>query len=172
MIQIKIGGWAGQGVVLSGVILSTAFSNVLNKNVVMTRSYTAAVRSGITSADIIVDDNEIYDLNANEPNVLIIMYQKTFDKYIEMVKRAEYVIIDSTLVTKVPEDLKNVYNINASEIAAKISSPKIANMVLLGKYAAITKHLPLESLLEALKYNVSKKFLEEDIKAMNAGYYS
>ncbi|MEM0354556.1 MAG: 2-oxoacid:ferredoxin oxidoreductase subunit gamma, partial [Thermoplasmata archaeon] len=60
MIQIRIGGWAGQGVILAGTILAETFSRVLKKNVVMTRSYTAAVRSGITTADIIVDDDEIY----------------------------------------------------------------------------------------------------------------
>ncbi len=172
MIQIKIGGWAGQGVVLSGIILSTAFSNVLEKNVVMTRSYTAAVRSGITSADVIVDDNEIYDLNAHEPDVLIIMYQKTFDKYIGMVKAAKYVIVDSTLVKDIPSDLKNIYSVKASEIAENISSPKISNMVLLGKYVAITKHLTIDALEEAVKLSVSKKFIDDDLKALRSGFYS
>jgi len=170
MIQIRIGGWAGQGVVLAGTILSQAFSTVMKKNVVMTRSYTAAVRSGITTSDIIVDDSEIYDLMITEPNVMIIMYQKTFDKYIDLIKKSNYVIIDSTMIKNVPDDLNNVYRIKASEIAEKISSPRISNMVLLGAYAKITGHIPLQALEESVKKYVSKRYLDEDLKAIYSGF--
>ena len=111
-------------------------------------------------------------MNAHEPDVLIIMYQKTFDKYIGMVKAAKYVIVDSTLVKDIPSDLKNIYSVKASEIAENISSPKISNMVLLGKYVAITKHLTIDALEEAVKLSVSKKFIDDDLKALRSGFYS
>lgn len=170
MIQIRIGGWAGQGVVLAGTVLSQTFSNVLKKNVVMTRSYTAAVRSGITTSDIIVDDSEIYDLVITEPTVMIIMYQKTFDRFLDLIRKSRYVIVDSTMVKNVPEDIKNVYSVNASEMAEKISNPRISNMVLLGAYAKITGHVPVNALEQAVRKYVSKRFLEEDLKAIYAGY--
>ncbi|MEM4171086.1 MAG: 2-oxoacid:acceptor oxidoreductase family protein [Thermoplasmata archaeon] len=170
MIQIRIGGWAGQGVILVGTILAETFSRVLKKNVVMTRSYTAAVRSGITTADIIVDDDEIYDLIITNPNVMIFMYQKTFEKYIQLAKKSDYLIVDSSLVKNVPNDLKNLYQIDASSIAASISNPKISNMVLLGYYAKITGHVSLNDLEETLKNKISKRFLEEDLKGIRAGF--
>ncbi|MEL9999238.1 MAG: 2-oxoacid:acceptor oxidoreductase family protein [Thermoplasmata archaeon] len=170
MIQIRIGGWAGQGVILAGTILAETFSRVLKKNVVMTRSYTAAVRSGITTADIIVDDDEIYDLIITNPNVMIFMYQKTFEKYIQLAKKSDYLIVDSSLVKNVPNDLKNLYQIDASSIAASISNPKISNMVLLGYYAKITGHVSLNDLEETLKNKISKRFLEEDLKGIRAGF--
>ena len=170
MIQIRIGGWAGQGVILAGTILAETFSRVLKKNVVMTRSYTAAVRSGITTADIIVDDDEIYDLIITNPNVMIFMYQKTFEKYIQLAKKSDYLIVDSSLVKNVPNDLKNLYQIDASYIAASISNPKISNMVLLGYYAKITGHVSLNDLEETLKNKISKRFLEEDLKGIRAGF--
>ena len=170
MIQIRIGGWAGQGVILAGTILAETFSRVLKKNVVMTRSYTAAVRSGITTADIIVDDDEIYDLIITNPNVMIFMYQKTFEKYIQLSKKSDYLIVDYSLVKNVPNDLKNLYQIDASSIAASISNPKISNMVLLGYYAKITGHVSLNDLEETLKNKISKRFLEEDLKGISAGF--
>ena len=170
MIQIRIGGWAGQGVILAGTILAETFSRVLKKNVVMTRSYTAAVRSGITTADIIVDDDEIYDLIITNPNVMIFMYQKTFEKYIQLAKKSDSLIVDSSLVKNVPNDLKNLYQIDASSIAASISNPKISNMVLLGYYAKITGHVSLNDLEETLKNKISKRFLEEDLKGIRAGF--
>ena len=170
MIQMRIGGWAGQGVILAGTILAETFSRVLKKNVVMTRSYTAAVRSGITTADIIVDDDEIYDLIITNPNVMIFMYQKTFEKYIQLAKKSDYLIVDSSLVKNVPNDLKNLYQIDASSIAASISNPKISNMVLLGYYAKITGHVSLNDLEETLKNKISKRFLEEDLKGIRAGF--
>ncbi len=170
MIQIRIGGWAGQGVILAGTILAETFSRVLKKNVVMTRSYTAAVRSGITTSDIIVDDGEIYDLIITRPDVLIFMYQKTFDRYIDLARKSKYVIVDSSLVKSIPSDMKNVYSIDASTIASRISSPKIANMVLLGYYARITGHLDIKDLEESIRGTVSKRFLDEDLRAISAGF--
>ncbi len=170
MIQIRIGGWAGQGVILAGTILAETFSRVLRKNVVMTRSYTAAVRSGITTADIIVDDEEIYDLVITRPNVMIFMYQKTFDRYMELAKKSDYVIIDSTLIKNVPDGMKNIHGIEASQMAANISSPRIANMVLLGYYAGITGHLDIRDLEETVRNTVSRKFMDEDLKAIAAGF--
>jgi len=170
MIQIRIGGWAGQGVVLAGTILSQTFSTVMKKNVVMTRSYTAAVRSGITTSDILVDDEYIYDLMITEPTVMIIMYQKTFDRYIDLIKKSKYVIVDSAMVKNIPYDLKNVFSLNASKIAEEISNPRISNVVLLGAYAKITGQVPFSALEESLKKYVPKKFLEDDLKAIYAGY--
>ncbi|MCI4434884.1 MAG: 2-oxoacid:acceptor oxidoreductase family protein [Thermoplasmata archaeon] len=170
MIQIRIGGWAGQGVILAGTILAETFSRVLKKNVVMTRSYTAAVRSGITTSDIIVDDDEIYDLIITRPNVMIFMYQKTLDRYIDLAKKSDFVIVDSSLIKNIPEEIKNVYRIDASRIASEISSPRIANMVLLGYYSRVTGHLGLRDLEESIRNTVSKRFVEEDIRAITAGY--
>ncbi len=168
MIQIRIGGWAGQGVVLAGTILANAFS-AMGKNVVMTRSYTAAVRSGITTSDIIVDDSEIYDLVITKPDVMIFMYDKTFQKYMDLARKAKYVILDSSLIKNYPDN-PNIYPVDASEIAEKISSPKLANIVLIGAYAKITSHLDLETIEKAVRENVSRKFIDDDISALHAGF--
>ncbi|MEM0156287.1 MAG: 2-oxoacid:acceptor oxidoreductase family protein [Thermoplasmataceae archaeon] len=172
MIQIRIGGWAGQGVMLAGTILAHSFSEVLKKNVVMTRSYTAAVRSGISTADVIIDDSAIYDLVITFPDVMIFMDQRALEASIGLARKSSYVIIDSTVVKKVPEDLKNVHVVDASAKAERISSPKISNMVLLGAFSRITGFVPMEALEETVKKYVPEKFAGADVECVRSGFAS
>ena len=171
MIQIRIGGWAGQGVMLAGTILAHGFSEGMNRNVIMTRTYTSAVRSGIATSDVLVDDSEIYDLVITSPDTMIIMDQRALDASIPMVRKSRFVIVDSTVVKNVPGDLENVHRISASELAEKISSPKTANMVLLGAFAGITGEVPLDILENSVRSYVPERFIAADLECISAGFH-
>jgi 2-oxoglutarate ferredoxin oxidoreductase subunit gamma len=155
---------------LAGTILAHSFSEVLKKNVIMTRSYTAAVRSGISTADVIVDEAEIYDLVITSPDVMIFMDQRALDASTALARKSNCVIIDSTVVKKVPEDLRNVHSVDASEKAEKISSPKISNMVLLGAFSRITGLVSQEALEETVRKYVPEKFAEADLECIRSGF--
>ncbi len=170
MIQIRITGWAGQGVMLAGRILADTFSEGLHKNVIMTRSYTSAVRSGVATSDIIVDDNEIDELAVTEPDVMIVMDQRALDASADLARKSKCLLVDSTVVTHIPDYLTEVHRIGASAIAEKISSPKISNMVLLGAFSEITKDVPVKVLEEIVQHFVPSKFIESDLKAIESGF--
>lgn len=170
MIQIRIAGWAGQGLVLAGSILAHAYAMHENKNVITTRSYTAAVRSGITYSDIIVDDHEIYDLVITKPQALIVLYQKTMDKFVPLAKKSEYLIVEKNLVPNVPTIPGKVVIVPAYDIANQEKSPKMVNMVMLGAFAKATNLISIDSLIKSIDQNVSEKFRDLNKKLIMRGY--
>lgn len=170
MIQIRIAGWAGQGLALAGSILAYAYAMYENKNVVTTRSYTAAVRSGISYSDIIVDDHEIYDLVITKPQALIVLYQKTMDKFKDLAKISEYVIVEKNLVPNVPQIPSKLITVPAYDIANAEKNPKMVNMVMLGAFAKATQLISIESLIKSIDYNVPEKYRDINIKLVLKGY--
>ncbi len=58
-IQIKIGGFGGQGIVLAGYILGKAASIHDKKNATLTQSYGPESRGSSFSAQLIIGNDEI-----------------------------------------------------------------------------------------------------------------
>jgi 2-oxoglutarate ferredoxin oxidoreductase subunit gamma len=65
-----------------------------------------------------------------------------------------------------------VYRVNAGEIAGKIGSDKVANMVILGAFVGITRVVSLESVRLALEKKIGEKrpeLLAMNLQALKAG---
>ena len=74
------------------------------------------------------------------------------------VKPGGTIIVNSSLVKRTVgrSDIKSVY-VPANDIAEKLGSDKIANMVLLGSYLAVSKAIPPEAVLNTMKQKLSGK---------------
>ncbi len=169
MIKIRIGGWAGQGTVLAGVVLGEAFAIGQGYEVVQTRSYSAAVRSGISYSDIVVDKEKVDELAIDVPDYMIIQYQKTLDAWIPMAKGCGCLIVDSTQVHDIPKT-KKLISVPASEMAKDLGNPKAANMVLLGVLLELLPELDYNAIKEAIIKTVPKRYEEYNLKALEAGH--
>ncbi len=170
MIKIRIGGWAGQGTVLSGQILAKSLALEQGYEAIQTRSYSAAVRSGIAFSDIIADKKEVNDLVIDIPDYLILLYQKTLDEWKDMVCRVDNLIIDSTRVVDVPDIEGSVYAVPAGEIADDIGTAKAANIVLLGAMAAVSEDISLDALKRTVRAEFPEKYVELNLRAIEKGY--
>ncbi len=169
MIKIRIGGWAGQGTVLAGVVLGEALALGQGYDVVQTRSYSAAVRSGISFSDVIADKETVDELTIDIPDYMIILYQKTLDAWIPLVEECGCLIIDSTQIREIPKT-KKLISIPASEIANDLGNTKAANMVLLGALSKILPELNYSALKDAVIRVVPERYEENNINALEAGY--
>ncbi|MFO7992056.1 MAG: 2-oxoacid:acceptor oxidoreductase family protein [Thermoplasmata archaeon] len=170
MIKIRIGGWAGQGTVLSGQILAKSLALDQGYEVIQTRSYSAAVRSGIAFSDIIADKDEVNELIIDTPDYLILLYQKTLDEWKDIVGKVDNLIVDSTRVADVPDIDGNVFAVPAGEIADGIGTAKAANIVLLGALAAVTDVISLEALKRTVQVQFPEKYVELNLRAIGRGY--
>ncbi len=169
MIKIRLGGWAGQGTVLAGVVLGDALGMGQGYHVVQTRSYSAAVRSGISFSDVIADTEPLYELTIDIPDFLIVQYQKTLDAWIPMARECGCLIVDSTQVHDIPET-KDLVSIPASEMAERLGTAKSANMVLLGALCKLCPEITLDALKDSIRRTVPKRFEDNNIKSLEAGY--
>ncbi len=169
MIKIRIGGWAGQGTVLAGRILATSLALEQDMYVVQKRSYSAAVRSGISYSDIIADEEPLDELVVDVPDYLVILYQKTLDEWNEMACNSGTLILDSTRVktANLPCD---IIEVPAGDMAEELGTSKAANMVLLGVLAGLSSQVELDALKRAVQRYLPSKYVDMNIKALQRGY--
>ena len=170
MIKFKIGGWAGQGTVRAGSILGRTLALEQGYEVVQRRSYSAAVRSGIASSDIIADKEPVDEMVVDEPDYLLILYQKTLDEWRDIAENSRHIIVDSSRVHTVPEMDGEVHYVPAGEIAENISTSKAANVVLLGALAAVSPELDLDALERRVEADFPEKYIDMNLKALEQGY--
>lgn len=170
MIKIRIGGWAGQGTVLAGTVLARALAIEQGYHAVQKRSYSAAVRSGIASSDVIVDESPVDELNIDVPDYLMILYQKTLDAWRETAEQSGTIILDSSRVKGDITCEGETYRLPAGEIADELGSSQAANMVLIGALSKVEKSIELEALKKAVKQNFSEEYIDLNIAALGGGH--
>lgn len=172
MIQIRIGGWAGQGTVLAGTVLGKSLALEQGYNVVQRRSYSAAVRSGVAYSDVIANKEDVDELRIDIPDYLLILFQNTLDEWADEVKDVRYLLVDSSRVDYIPETNAEIYKVPAGSIAEDISSSKVANIVLLGALAKISDEIDLDALIKTIKSEFPEKFKDMNVKAVKKGFES
>ena len=139
-IEIKIGGFGGQGIILAGYIIGKAASIYSKKNATLTQSYGPESRGGACSAQVIISEDEVDYPEVLHPNILIIMSKEAYDKFIPSISKGGILLYDSDLVENNIELDKSVkaYSIPATSLAEELGKKIIANIIMLGFFTAIT----------------------------------
>lgn len=168
-IEIRISGLGGQGVVLAGQILGRA-AVYDGKNVVQTQSYGAEARGSAAKSEVIISDGKISFPSVRKCDILLVMSQTALDKHLKDLRENGVLIMDSSMVQKIPKTTARSFKIKASETAEKTFGSRIhANMVMLGALVKITKIVSAKALAKALKETVSAKTVEVNLRAYNEG---
>ena len=169
--QVSICGFGGQGVILSGTILGYAGIND-GKWVASSSSYGTAARGGSARCDIVISDKEISYPHVILADLLVAMSQKSYDVYLKDVNpRSGLVVYDEQFVT--PKESGKVRQIGIPATASAIkelNNKQVANIVILGAAVSASKVVNKEALAKAIEQNVSAKFRELNLKAVEVGY--
>ncbi|MDR0395669.1 MAG: 2-oxoacid:acceptor oxidoreductase family protein [Oscillospiraceae bacterium] len=149
--RILIAGFGGQGVLLMGQLLSKAGMHE-NMQVCWMPSYGPEMRGGEANCGVVLADEPIGSPLVTEPDVAILMNRPSLDKFEPSIAPGGTLLYNSSLIDAEPSrtDIK-VYDVPCNDIAVKIGNARVANMVMLGAFNALTELLPAESLLEALR---------------------
>jgi len=168
-MEIRISGLGGQGVVLAGQILGKA-GVYSGKNVVQTQSYGAEARGSAAKSEVIISDDKIGFPSVRKCDILIVMSQTAVDKHIKDLKENGVLIVDSSMVQKIPKTKARLFKIKASETAEKRFGAKIyANMIMLGALTGLTKTVSKESMTKAIRETVSVKTIKMNVSAFEKG---
>ncbi len=169
---VRFVGFGGQGIVLSSYILGQA-AVFDGKKALQNQSYGSESRGGECRGDVVISDDDIYDLEPSKYDLLVTMTQPGYEKFIPSLKPDGTLIIDKDLVIPDSKDEpKNIkkHGIGATDIAQKNFGRKIiANMVMLGFMNTILNLVSKDSLRKAIEKNVPKGTGELNLNAMNEG---
>lgn len=177
MIQIRIHGRGGQGVVTAAELIAiAAFKDG--------REAQAFPSFGVERTGAPVEayarlDNQPIILREQiyKPNVLIIQDASLLDN-VDMAKGADKKTIAIINTAKAKQTLKinlpqaNIHTIDATKIALEIIGKNIVNTVILGAFAKTTGLVSLDSLRQAIaeKFAGHDELIAKNIKAIEQAY--
>ena len=169
-IKIKLAGQGGQGVLLLGQLLIEMGMRE-GLEVSWLPSYGPEMRSGSAHCHVCLSRDPIGSPLVSHPDVLVAMNEVSLRKFAHEVVRGGVILYNGE---NVPEDFiaadVQVVAIPASEMADKLGSTKVANIVMMGALLEETECLAAGTAWGVLQDKVKKlDLLELDRKALNAG---
>jgi pyruvate ferredoxin oxidoreductase gamma subunit len=177
MVQIRIHGRGGQGVVTAAELIAiAAFKN--GKSAQAFPSFGVERTGAPVESFARIDDQPIITREQiYEPDVIIIQDATLLDT-VNVTKGADKktIIIVNTAKTKnelkINSPSKNIFTIDATKIALEIIGKNIVNTVILGAFAKATGLISLESLKLAIeeKFSSHEDLIKKNIQAIEEAY--
>jgi len=169
-LGIKIAGFGGQGVLLLGQLLAEMGMRE-GLEVSWLPSYGPEMRSGSAHCHVCLSKDRIGSPVLSRPDVLIAMNEISLRKFASQVAPGGTIIYGRD---RMPDDISvpnaQVVCIPASEIADKLGSAKVANVVMMGALLEETECLLSTTAMKVLEAKVKNPtLLELDRKALEAG---
>ncbi|MCS7231251.1 MAG: 2-oxoacid:acceptor oxidoreductase family protein [Elusimicrobiota bacterium] len=176
--EIFIAGSGGQGVLSLGKILVYSAAKE-NKLATYYPSYGAEVRGGTANCMVKISESFIFSPIIENPTIVTLMNMPSYLKFIKKFIPQKFLFINTSLIEEQEEIKKflkhysknlEIIKVAATEIANKIGSTVVSNIVMLGAIARRTEIIKITSIKETLYKIFSKKILDINLKALDIGY--
>ena len=171
-LRIVFAGFGGQGLLFAGKVV--AYAGLIDgRQVSWLPSYGPEMRGGTANCSVTLSDDPIGSPLITDPNVLIAMNQPSLLKFESEIVPGGIALIDSTLVTRVPErdDIK-VFSVPATRMAEEEGLKGLANIVLVGKMLKETGFCSEETIEAAIRKAVPPRkaaLIEKNLQALKLG---
>jgi 2-oxoglutarate ferredoxin oxidoreductase subunit gamma len=167
--EIRITGFGGQGVVLSGHIIGHACAVNAGMHATMIQSFGPEARGSACSTTLAVSDTEVLYPYIGRPDVFVVMSSEGWEKFGNELKDDGTLVYEKDLVKVTPKPAQRAYGVSSTRIAEELGRPIVQNIVMLGFFAAATRIVPVEKMREAVLESVPKGTEELNLKAFDAG---
>ncbi|HZP63057.1 MAG TPA: 2-oxoacid:acceptor oxidoreductase family protein [Terriglobales bacterium] len=171
LTEIRIAGFGGQGVILSAIILGKAASIHQGAFATMTQSFGPEARGGACSAQLIVSDSAILYPYVTQPNILVVMSQEAYNRFVPELKDGGILIVEQDLVrvSEISADIQ-IYSVPATRMAEALGKRMVLNSVMVGFFTAVTHLLDHEAVRKAVADSVPASFRDLNLKAFDEGF--
>lgn len=170
-VEIRVSGFGGQGIILSGRIIGMAAAIYEGKQATFNQSYGPEARGSACSAQVIVADELIHYPYVSGLDILVAMSQEAYVKFSPELSDNGLLLVESDLVKaeKFPPNVRQ-FSIPATRLAEKMGRKIVANIVMLGFFTAMSDLFNPESMKQAMLSCVPKGTEELNQNAFGAGY--
>ena len=170
-VEVRFAGFGGQGIIKSGIIVAAAASIHSGKNAVQTQSYGPESRGGACKSEVVISDEEVDFPKVTEPDILVVMSQHAYNEFTENMKPGATLILDPDMIPREKEmSGARVFRIPATKIAEELGRKIVANIVMLGAFAALTNLLDKEAVEASVKANIPKGTEQLNLTAFEKGF--
>lgn len=171
LTEIRLAGFGGQGVILSAIILGKAASIHQGAFATMTQSFGPEARGGACSAQLIVSDSPVLYPYVSEPDILVVMSQEAYTRFVPELKDGGILIVEQDLVrvTDLPRETQ-IYSVPATRLAEELGKRMVLNSVMVGFFVAVTHLLDPDAVRKAVADSVPASFRDLNLKAFEKGF--
>lgn len=170
IVQVRLSGFGGQGVVLAGVLLGEAGVRD-GKFISGSNSYGAQARGSGCKSEIVFSEGPIDFPHLTTADILVAMSQGSYNLYSRDVREASgYILYDQGPV--VPNESLNLKQagVPATDYAIKkLKNKQVANIILLGALIEVTQIVSPEAMKRAIHTHVSERFRSLNLRALRVG---
>src|SRR5512143_2252166 len=99
LTEIRVAGFGGQGVILAAMVIGKAYSVFEGNFATLTQSFGPEARGGACSAQVITSDEPVLYPYVTRPDILVVMSQEAFTKFLPDLKDGGKLIVESDMVT-------------------------------------------------------------------------
>ncbi|MCK4444328.1 MAG: 2-oxoacid:acceptor oxidoreductase family protein [Thermoplasmata archaeon] len=168
-MNIRFCGFGGQGIVMSGYIAGSAAVKD-GKKAIQTQSYGSESRGGSCKSDVAISEEDIYELESENVDLLVAMSQQAYERYIKTLRKGGILAFDEDLVTPKKTGHKQ-YRIKATDLAhKKFGREIVANMIMLGYITSITEFVSKDAMLNTILDSVPKGTEKMNEEAFETGF--
>ncbi len=170
LIQIRLGGFGGQGIVLAGVLLGHA-GVMEGKQVSVSNSYGVAARGSACKSEIIFARQPIDFPHLICADYFLAMSQGAYETYLKDVRPGSgFVLLDQGFVKprEAPQITQKAVPGTDSALR-RLKERQAANIVLLGALVESTGIVSPETLRQVILKEVDKRFRPLNLKALELG---
>jgi 2-oxoisovalerate ferredoxin oxidoreductase beta subunit len=169
-LKIKAAGFGGQGILALGELIA---KGAIREGMEATwlPSYGPEMRGGTANCSVVLSGREIGNPTVVQSNVLIAMNRPSMEKFESELDPGGILIYDSSLIDVAPsrKDIK-VFPVQATEIADKLGSPRVANVVMVGALMGVLG-FPGENAVTGIvkKFGRTEKIRKANLEALLGG---
>lgn len=132
-LNMLLAGFGGQGILFAGKLIAYA-GLIEGRELSWLPSYGPEMRGGTANCSVCLSDEPIGSPLVLEPDVLVAMNQPSLDKFIGAVVPGGKVILDSTMISRLPErDDVTVFPVPATQLSEDNGLKGLASVILVGK---------------------------------------
>jgi 2-oxoglutarate ferredoxin oxidoreductase subunit gamma len=168
--EIRITGFGGQGVVLSGYIIGRACAINADQHATMIQSFGPEARGSACSATLAVSDTEVLYPYIRRPDIFVVMSSDGYDTYRDELKEEGTLVYEKDLVHPTIKEGQPAFGVPSTRIAESLGRSIVQNIVMLGFFTAVTGLVTREEMRGAVKASVPPGTEDLNLKAFDAGW--
>jgi len=171
--EIRIGGFGGQGVILSGIIIGRAAAIHAGLHATLIQSFGPEARGSASSAELIISDDQIWYPYVRQLDMLVVLSQDAYARFRPALKPDGLLVTEADLVTPQPDPPPTRhFTVPATRLAEEIGRKIVLNIVAVGFFGAVSQLMPAEAIEKAVRESVPPGTLDLNLRAFHRGYES
>jgi 2-oxoglutarate ferredoxin oxidoreductase subunit gamma len=170
-VEIQIGGFGGQGVILAGMTIGRGLALYENYHVSLTQSFGPEARGSACSVQLIVSREPVLYPYLSRPDILVTLSQEAYRKFTPGLREGGMLLMDEDLVR--PDGVRGdvqLYRVPATRIAEELGRRMVLNMVVVGFFAGVTGLLTPDAARRAVAESVPHGTQALNLAAFDKGY--